>query len=85
MRLLHFADVHLDAPFRWATGKQPRRRRRPLRETLLRGGLYEQGRFAPDMAEFLRVTFAEIAPLPIFLAVGNHDWLGPLVKPEPVL
>jgi exonuclease SbcD len=93
MRLLHFADLHLDTPFRWANREQARRRRQALRETLLRicrladaqrvdalacgGDLYEQERFTPDTAEFLRATFAEIAPLPVFLAPGNHDWFGP--------
>jgi exonuclease SbcD len=41
------------------------------------GDLYEQDRFTPDTAEFLRATFAEMAPLPIFIAPGNHDWFGP--------
>jgi DNA repair protein SbcD/Mre11 len=93
VRLLHFADLHLDTPFRWASREQARKRRRALRETLLRicqladelrvdaltcgGDLYEQERFTPDTAEFLRTTFAEIAPLPVFLAPGNHDWFGP--------
>jgi DNA repair exonuclease SbcCD nuclease subunit len=93
MRLLHFADLHLDTPFRWANREQARKRRRALRETLLRicqvadeqhvdaltcgGDLYEQDRFTPDTAEFLRATFAEIGPLPVFLAPGNHDWFGP--------
>lgn len=36
MRLLHFADLHLDTPFRWADREQARKRRRALRETLLR-------------------------------------------------
>jgi DNA repair exonuclease SbcCD nuclease subunit len=41
------------------------------------GDLYEQERFTPDTAEFLRSTFAELDPLPVFLAPGNHDWFGP--------
>ncbi|MDI3314541.1 MAG: metallophosphoesterase [Mycobacterium sp.] len=93
MRLLHFADLHLDTPFRWADREQARKRRRALRDTLLRicqvaneqnvdaltcgGDLYEQDRFTPDTAEFLRATFDEIAPLPVFLVPGNHDWFGP--------
>lgn len=40
------------------------------------GDLYEQDRFTPDTAEFLRCTFAELHPLPVFLAPGNHDWFG---------
>ena len=33
--------------------------------------------FTPDTAEFLRSSFAELAPLRVFIAPGNHDWLGP--------
>jgi hypothetical protein len=36
VRLLHFADLHLDTPFRWAPREVARARRRGLRETLLR-------------------------------------------------
>lgn len=93
MRLLHFADLHLDTPFCWANREQARKRRRNLRDTLLRicqvaveqrvdaltcgGDLFEQERFTPDSAEFLRSTFAAVDPLPVFLAPGNHDWFGP--------
>jgi DNA repair protein SbcD/Mre11 len=93
VRLLHFADLHLDTPFRWAPPGVARARRQGLRDTLRRickladeqrvdaltcgGDLYEQDRFTPDTAEFLRCTFAELHPLPVFLAPGNHDWFGP--------
>lgn len=93
MRFLHFADLHLDTPFRWASVELARARRAALRDTLTRicklaaelqadaltcgGDLYEQDRFTPDTAEFLRSTFEQIAPLRVFLAPGNHDWLGP--------
>lgn len=93
MRFLHFADLHLDTPFRWAPPELARARRQGLRHTLERiceiaaeqrvdaltcgGDLYENDRFTPDTAEFLRVTFAELDPLPVFLAPGNHDWYGP--------
>jgi DNA repair protein SbcD/Mre11 len=93
VRLLHFADLHLDTPFRWAPPEVARARRQGLRDTLLSirkladeqrvdaltcgGDLYEQERFTPDTAEFLRSTFAELDPLPVFLAPGNHDWFGP--------
>ncbi|MCC7104964.1 MAG: metallophosphoesterase [Chloroflexi bacterium] len=47
-------------------------------DALLCGGdLYEQERFTPDTAAFLRSTFAELAPTSVFLAPGNHDWYGP--------
>ena len=93
MRFLHFADLHLDTPFRWAPPELARARRQGLRQTLVRicrlaaehqvdaltcgGDLYENERFTPDTAELLRATFAELHPLPVFLAPGNHDWYGP--------
>jgi DNA repair exonuclease SbcCD nuclease subunit len=93
MKLLHFADLHLDTPFAWASRDLARQRRRALRATLTRicalaselgadaitcgGDLYEQERFTPDTASFLRHTFAELHPMPVFIAPGNHDWFGP--------
>jgi DNA repair exonuclease SbcCD nuclease subunit len=92
MRLLHFADLHLDAPFAWARPETARRRRRNRRETLTRilqlaeeervdavlsaGDLFEHERFTPDTVTFLRESFARTA-LPIYLAPGNHDWYSP--------
>jgi DNA repair exonuclease SbcCD nuclease subunit len=68
-------------------------RRQALRDTLARivdlavaervdalmcgGDLYEHDRFTPDTAAFVRSVFARLDPLPVFLAPGNHDWLGP--------
>jgi DNA repair protein SbcD/Mre11 len=94
MRMLHFADLHLDTPFRWAPPEVARARRRALRSTLTRicglavdlradalccgGDLFEQERFTPDTAEFLRSSFGLLSPLPVFLAPGNHDWFGPV-------
>lgn len=95
LRVLHFADLHLDSPFAWAeaSGDAARARRQALRETLRRilalavservnaifcgGDLYEQERFTPDTAEFLRTEFASAAPVPVYISPGNHDWLGP--------
>lgn len=93
MKALHFADLHLDTPFRWAGPELARGRRQALRDTLRRicavaeeqqvdlltcaGDLYEQERFTPDTAEFLRDTFAELTPIRVFIAPGNHDWYGP--------
>ena len=75
------------------TGEAARQRRQALRDTLVRivdltsevnadalfcgGDLYEQEYFVPDTAEVLKHTFAGLAPLPIYIAPGNHDWYGP--------
>jgi DNA repair protein SbcD/Mre11 len=93
VKLLHFADLHLDTLFAWAPPELAGRRRQALRDTLenilelakaegvdalLCGGdLYEQERFSPDTAEFLRKSFASIAPMPVYISPGNHDWYGP--------
>jgi DNA repair exonuclease SbcCD nuclease subunit len=92
MKLLHFADLHLDAPFAWALPQTARLRRRNRRETLTRivalaeaesvdailcgGDLFEQDRIGPDTVEFLRSSF-ERTDRRVFLAPGNHDWLSP--------
>jgi DNA repair exonuclease SbcCD nuclease subunit len=92
MRLLHFADLHLDAPFAWARPEAARLRRRARRETLTRilqlaeeervdavlcaGDLFEHERFTPDTVTFLRESFAR-TDIPVYLAPGNHDWYSP--------
>jgi DNA repair exonuclease SbcCD nuclease subunit len=91
VKLLLFADLHLDAPFAWATPEAARARRRNRRETLTRilalaeeervdavlsaGDLFEHDRVSPDTLEFLRASFAR-TDRPVYLAPGNHDWLS---------
>lgn len=93
MRLLLFSDLHLDRAFVWAPRVAGRRRRVALRNTLSRilnlareeqidavvcgGDLYEQERFSADTASFLKGAFEGIAPVPVYVAPGNHDWVGP--------
>lgn len=93
MKLIHFADLHLETQFAWADPRVAARRRQALRDALVSilqlaaekqvdavlcaGDLYEQDRFSPDTAAFLRTTFERVHPLPIFVAPGNHDWLAP--------
>lgn len=95
MKIIHFADLHLDSAFAWcgARGDAGRRRRQALRETLVRiasaarevnadalfcgGDLYEHERVTSDTAAFLQHTFAELAPIRVFIAPGNHDYYGP--------
>src|SRR5437016_13425176 len=93
MRVVLVADLHLDTSFAWATREVARRRRQRLREVLASigalakevkadavlcaGDLYEHERVVPDTAEFLRQSFERLQPLPVYVAPGNHDWLGP--------
>jgi DNA repair exonuclease SbcCD nuclease subunit len=92
MKLLHVADLHLDAPFAWLDPEAARRRRQHRRDTLTRilalaeaeqvdavlsaGDLFEHDRVHPDTVAFLQSSFAR-SSRPIFLAPGNHDWYGP--------
>ena len=91
MKLLLFADLHLDAPFAWASPETARSRRRNRRETLTRilalaeeervdailsaGDLFEHERVSPDTVEFLRASL-DRTDVPVYLAPGNHDWLS---------
>lgn len=92
MKLLLFADLHLDAPFAWARPETARLRRANRRETLTRilaladaervdavlcaGDLFEHDRVTPDTVAFLQASFARMDRR-IVLAPGNHDWLSP--------
>jgi DNA repair exonuclease SbcCD nuclease subunit len=92
MKLLHFADLHLDAPFAWLDPEAAQKRRQHRRDTLTRilalaeaeqvdavlsaGDLFEVDRVHPDTVAFLRSSFAR-SSRPIYLAPGNHDWYGP--------
>ena len=92
MRLLHFSDLHLDSPFTWAGPELGRQRRLALRTALQNitalaaeqkvdalvcaGDLYEHDRFTPDTVRFVADTLNTVE-VPVLLAPGNHDWLGP--------
>lgn len=92
MKILHFADLHLEAPFRWAEPAVGRVLRRELRDALeaicataveegadalsCGGDLYEQEYFTPDTVSFVQRCFSSVAPIKVLLAPGNHDWLG---------
>src|SRR5919106_6163933 len=91
MKLLQFADLHLDAPFAWATPEAARTRRRNRREVLSRiialaeaeavdailvaGDLFEHDRIGPDTVEFLRSSF-ERTDRRGFLGPGDHHGLS---------
>lgn len=91
--IVHFADLHLDTPFRWAGHEFAAQRRRDLRDTLdaivqlatdvgadalfCGGDLYEHEMTAPDTAEVIRSAFERLHPVPVLVAPGNHDHLSP--------
>lgn len=93
MRILLVSDVHLDSPFAWAKLEVARKRRQALRDALSHciqlaieqrvdviccgGDLFEHDRVSPDTGQFLRAQFERAHPIPVFIAPGNHDWLGP--------
>ena len=93
MRVLAFSDLHLDAPFAQGGPELAKLRRTDLRHTLERivrladelgvdalmcaGDLYEHERFTPDTVKLLERVFGEIAPVPVLISPGNHDWYGP--------
>jgi len=92
MKVAHFADLHLDAPFRWAGPDVGRQLRDRLRQTLTNiintarehnvdalfcgGDLYEHDYITPDTESFLDRAFALLGDTPVLLAPGNHDYLN---------
>lgn len=93
IRLLHLADLHLDHAFSWATATVARQRRQAIRDALERalgiarservdallcaGDLFDLAQVTPDTVAFLVAAFARLAPTPVLVAPGNHDWYGP--------
>lgn len=93
VKIVHFADLHLDRAFAWAGPRAASRRRENQRRVLRRivalaqeveadalfcgGDLYEHDRITRDTAEFLAKEFERLSPMRVFLAPGNHDWFGP--------
>lgn len=93
MRALAFSDLHLDAPFAGRGPRLAGLRRAELRNTLSRivrladelavdalmcaGDLYEHELYTPDTVQMLQRLFAEVSPIPVLVAPGNHDWYGP--------
>lgn len=91
MKVVMFADLHLERQFAWADGPAAVARRSAIRRSLTRtvelavaeqadaifcaGDLYENEFFSPDTANF--VAEALDCGIPAFLAPGNHDYYSP--------
>ncbi|MGH7642655.1 MAG: metallophosphoesterase family protein [Candidatus Dormibacteria bacterium] len=89
MRVLHCADVHLDAAFQGLGETMGKRRRAALRQTFqnvvklagelkvdaltIGGDLYEDLRSRQDAARFLAEQLGEL-PFPVLITPGNHDY-----------
>lgn len=92
IKIVHFADLHLDRKFAWA-GRAASGRRENQRKVLRRivgvaqeeeadalfcgGDLYEHERITRDTLSFLKEAFAALSPIRVFVSPGNHDWYGP--------
>lgn len=88
MRILHFADVHLDRPFVSLALDAARRRRHELRAGLERcltvarehdanlvtigGDLWEDEHVTPDTRRFVAAQLERFG-LPVVMICGNHD------------
>ena len=92
MRILHFADVHLDRPFVRADRRAGERDRRRLREAFKRcldlarkheadavtigGDLWEDEHVSADTRRFVADQLAHL-DVPVLMICGNHDPLLP--------
>lgn len=98
VRIAVVSDVHIDQAFTWAGPDVGRGLRQSIRDALrnaatvaaeadvdvfcVAGDLYEDDRYASDTPEFLRGLFADLSPITVLLAPGNHD---PAVPTSPYL
>ena len=87
LTLLHIADVHLDAPFRWLGGKG-KEQRAQLKETfravidlalqeqvdalLVAGDLFDSNSPSQDTLDLVQTQFRRLNA-PVFLLPGTHD------------
>ena len=92
IKLLHAADLHLDSPFSHLPPEQGARRRQEQREclallpglcqkeqcdvVLLAGDLFDTRQVYRETWQALQSAL-EACQVPVFLAPGNHDAIGP--------
>ncbi len=87
IKLLHTADVHLDAPFRWL-GNKGKEQRRQVKDTfralidlalaervdavLIAGDLFDGNSPSQDAVDFVKTQLARLS-VPVFIVPGTHD------------
>ena len=92
-KILHFADLHLDTPFRCGSPAASEIRRRELRETfaslidyirehdivlaLVAGDLFDAAAVTKDTAAFVTAQLASAPSCHFVIAPGNHDPITP--------
>jgi len=92
-KILHFADLHLDTPFRCGSPAAAEVRRRELRETfaslidyirendialaLVAGDLFDAAAVTKDTAAFVTAQLASAPSCHFVIAPGNHDPMTP--------
>lgn len=88
-RILHMADMHLDAPFTSRLGFDKSKLRRSEQRlvfsrimdyakanvdiVLISGDLFDSSQITDETINFIKRKFDELSPIPIFIAPGNHD------------
>jgi DNA repair exonuclease len=89
-KIIHCADVHLDAPFTLSNAEQSEKRRTELRSTftslvmyaktvgtelfLISGDLFDDTYITKDTAELLYREFSSFPDCHFFITPGNHDY-----------
>lgn len=92
-RIIHAADIHLDAPFSLFDVQKAQQRKNELRETfasiilyaktekadlmILSGDLFDSDFVTKDTVSFITAQFASIPDCRIVIAPGNHDPITP--------
>ncbi len=90
IKILHAADLHLDAAFSSLSAEKASRRRMEQRSAvkllkeacqdcdllLLPGDLFDSARIYQDTLDALKELFSSISAR-VFIAPGNHDYLAP--------
>lgn len=87
IKLLHTADVHLDAPFRWL-GSKGKEQRRQVKDTfrslvdlalaervdavLIAGDLFDSNSPSQDAVDFVKTQLGRLS-VPVLIVPGTHD------------